>query len=105
MKSSLDSHSRLYLFSSRLYVMLPILDDMAGSMVLGSGPVLSRMAGMSAMDGTGEGMGDDISGKGVKTHRDAFPLCACCSSSICTLWTTFLSLLIHCIYNYILHEM
>ncbi len=85
--------------------MLPILDDVAGSMVSGSGPVLSGMVGMLAMDGTGEGAGDDISGKGVKTHRDTFPLRAHCSSSICTLWMTFLSLLIHCIYNYILHEM
>ena len=85
--------------------MLPILDDIVGSMVLGSGPVLSGMVGMSAMDGTGEGMGDNISGKGVKMCQDMFPLHACCSSSICTLWTTFLSLLIHCIYNYILHEM
>ena len=48
--------------------MLPILDDIVGSMVLGSGLVSSRMAGMSAMDGTGEGVGDDISGKGVKTR-------------------------------------
>ena len=85
--------------------MLPILDDAVGSMVSGSGPVSSRMVGMSAMDGTGEGVGDDISGKGVKMRRDAFPLRACCLSSICTLWMTFLSLLIHCIYNYILHEM
>ncbi len=45
--------------------MLPILDDMAGSMVsdlMCSGSASSGMAGMSAMWGVGE-EGDDIGGE------------------------------------------
>ena len=51
--------------------MLPILDYVAGS-VSGSthsGLGSSGMAGMLALDSTGEGMGDDISGEGKDTSR------------------------------------
>src|SRR5260370_1312481 len=65
--------------------MLPILDDVVGLMVSGSGPVSSGMAGMSAMDGTGDGVGDYISGNGLKSRLNFFPLFACGSSSICSL--------------------
>ena len=54
--------------------MLPILVEVAGSIVSGSarsGPASSGMVGTSAMEGTREGTNDDIIGKevgGVKMH-------------------------------------
>ena len=61
--------------------------DTAGSMC--SRPVSSSMVGML----TTEGAEDDIGGEGlgaVKTHQNMFPLHARCSSTIFTLWPTFL---------------
>ncbi len=48
--------------------MLPILDNVIGSIVLGLGLILSRMVEMSAMNGTKEGINDNISRKGVKIY-------------------------------------
>ena len=70
--------------------MLPILDGVVGSMAgsISSGLALSDTAGTLTTEGTedttGEGMG------AVKMRQNAFPLHTQCSSTICTLWTTFL---------------